>query len=187
MLKVYNKLSILLLGMLIIGNAHAWQHEISGGYGYSKELGYSEHHYGAFINFKWHKFPKIDKTLIFTIDSSFGSWNATTPENNKLNTIALSGALRAYFATPEQLKYRPYLLASFGPTFMSTEDFGAQKQGANFSFQTTMGGGMEIMTDQVNQRGVDFNIRMIHYCNAGLASPNEGFDIFFVFSVGYLF
>jgi hypothetical protein len=47
-----------------------------------------------------------------------------------------------------------------------------------------LGAGSEF---KIKDRDFDFNVRLLHYCNAGLASPNKGIDIFFVFSLGYLF
>ena len=184
MLKYFR---LLLLAALLCFSSpiFAWTHGISLGYGDSKELNESYSTYGLFVNGKVYRFKNIDPLLILTIDPSLGYWRTNTPKNNRLLTIAISAAFRAYFFPANHRMVTPYLLATFGPTYLSNKHLGTQEQGAHFAFQTTLGGGAELFPH--NNHAVDVNLRMIHYCNAGLAKPNEGFDIFYVFSVGYLF
>lgn len=184
--KQYQKIGYvaLIIALLLASPAYAWEHSISFGYGKSQELGYSYDNSGYFLNGVFTRFQPLDPMLYFSIDGSAGFWTASTNQHRQLTTLAASGDFHAYFTPPADHQYRPYLLGTFGPAYLSQEQFGEETQGSHIAFQTTLGGGLEYVKQD---HGVDLNLRLIHYCNAGLASPNEGFDIFYVFSVGYLF
>lgn len=184
MIKKYLFLASMLTGCLVFETAQAWDHEVSFGYGRSKEINYDYYNSGFFLNGKLYKFNAIDKTLIFTIDASVAHWNASTEKNKTLNTAALSGAFRAYFIAPENRAFNPYLTASFGPAYLSQNKFGEREQAAHFSFQTTLGFGTEILQ---KDHGFDIGLQLAHYCNAGLFNPNRGINILYVLSVGYMF
>jgi hypothetical protein len=184
-IKKHLLLALMLAGCLVFETAEAWEHEISIGYGRSKEINYDYYNSGFFLNGKLYKFNAIDKTLIFTIDASVAHWNASTENYKTLNAAALSGAFRAYFISPENRVFNPYLAASFGPAYLSQNKFGEREQGAHLSFQTTLGFGAEIL--QKNKHGFDLNLQLAHYCNAGLFNPNRGINILYVFSIGYMF
>lgn len=175
----------LFAGLLLLKNAYAWNHEISLGYGLAQEIGYDYYNSGFLLNAKLYKFGYIDKTLLFTVDGSLGKWHATTDEHKNLMTAAVSVAFRAYFIPPENRKFNPYLSASFGPTFLSHNQFGEREQSAHFSFQTTLGFGTEIMQDQTH--GFDVSLQLAHYCNAGIFAVNRGINILYLVSIGYMF
>jgi hypothetical protein len=178
------KIVTVLLACCLTVPAFAWRHGISFGYGRSQEVGYGYDNSGFFLHGIFYRFNPVDPMLYFSADGSLGFWHASTRRHKRLNTAAASLAARAYFMPPAQHVYRPYLLLTFGPVYLSQKHFGEETQGSHFAFQTTLGGGMEYVP---GKQGVDLNLRMIHYCNAGLASPNQGFDVFYVLSVGYLF
>lgn len=162
----------------------AWQHEVGLGYGFGHEYGETNYNYGYFLHAKFYKFKKVDKTLFLTLDASLGYWWTHTPTHRRITNIAFSPAFRAYFAPPEHHTVRPYLEFAFGPTYLSSKQFGYARQGAQFAFQTVLGGGVEIGNQQ---RSVDLSIFFLHYCNAGLFTPNIGFDIPVVFIFSYQF
>lgn len=166
--------------------AYAWDHEVSLGYNRSKELNYDYYNYGFFLNAKLYKFKKLDKTLIFTIDGSVADWHATTETNSSLNTWGLAGAFRAYFISPENRKFNPYLSAAFGPVYLSKTHFGERNLGSHFSFQTVLGFGTEFFPSN-SGHGFNASLQLIHYCNAGLSTINQGVNMVYVFSLGYLF
>lgn len=157
----------------------AWQHEVSVGYGYGKEIGQSYLNQGFTANAKLYR-KKIDNTLFLTFEGTLANWHANTPHDTTLNTAALSAGLRAYFAKPEKHTIRPYLGSSIGPAYLSSSTFGEQVQGANVALQITLEGGVEV-------KNIDINLHLAHYCNAGIVAPNEAINIPFVLSVGYLF
>lgn len=174
-------LSIILI--FFCQNIFAWQHGISCGYGFSPKntQGYSNN--GLFLNANLYKKP-IDQTLILTADASLGRWRANTTENKNLTTLAVSGDLRAYFTKPQQQKLKPYLFLTAGPAYLSNKKFGAAEQGARYAFQITFGGGSEML---INQHEFSIDLRLVHYCNAGLAKPNRSVNILYLLSVGCLF
>jgi len=162
----------------------AWRHGFSVGYGYGKEIDASYFNQGPFIHAILYRFNNIDKFLIFTLNASAGFWTAGTKQSRKVNTIAFSPNFRAYFVDPKLHRIRPYLQGSFGLVYMTKKNFGTQKLGSRFAFQTTIGGGIEFGS---LRRAFDFSVYLIHYCNAGIVKPNDGTDIPIVVSLGYLF
>ena len=184
----FKKVLLTLLAVLAVFSYHsvyAWEHEVSAGYGWGEEFDEDYHNSVFIFGGKFYKFPKIDDTLIATIDGSIAQLHADTDEYKNIITAAVSLALRAYFADPDVHKIRPYLTASFGPAYISDKQFGERQQGSNFLLQSILGGGIEFGLK--NQRSIDVNLYLLHYSNAGLASPNEGFDVPFVLSIGYQF
>ena len=178
------KIVLFICSVLFCQNLFAWQHGISLGYGFApgNVQGYSND--GLFLNTKLYKFKPIDRTLFLSADGSFGHWRAGTQQNKNLDTVALSGALRAYFTLPKKQKIKPYLLLSAGPSYLSRKNFGTAEQGTHYAFQITFGVGSEFL---IKQKEFEINLRFVHFCNAGLAKPNESINILYVLSVGYLF
>lgn len=163
---------------------YAWEHEFSIGYGTGQEVGEDYDNQGVSLNLKVYKFPAIDRTLFATIDTSLSQWHADTSDHNSLTTAAVSANLRAYFADPDLHTLRPYIGISSGPAYLSDEQFGDRSQGAHFDLQSTLEAGTEIGSQK---HSVDLNLHLTHYCNAGVFQPNEGFNILYVFSIGYQF
>ena len=166
-----------------LNSAYAWSHELSLGYGINREVNETYDNQGFFLYGTLYKFKPVDHYLDFMVDASLGGFKAGTPENKWLQTAALSLGLREYFVPIESGQTHPYFLVTFGPSYLSEKKFGNNTQAKNVAFQTTFGAGVETT---IKKHEVDFNCRLIHYCNAGLWAPNEGTDIF-VFSIGYLF
>jgi hypothetical protein len=184
LLKKSLTISLLLSGILVTQASLAWRHGIAAGYGYGHEIDAPYYNSGFFLHGIVYKFNKLDKFLTFSITASLGIWRAHYASNRHLTTLSTSAMFRTYFFNPPQRRFRPYLQASFGPTYLSNKTFGTEKQGSHFAFQTTLGGGIEIGS---LQHAVDLTLQFIHYCNAGLSSPNDGSDIPYVFTIGYLF
>ena len=74
-----------------------------------------------------------------------------------------------------------YLLGSAGPAYLSQRQFGENKQGSSVAFQLNGGVGVEL------NKKIDINLRLSHYSNAHLASPDQGFTVLYLLSIGYLF
>lgn len=160
--------------------AFAWQRGVSVGYGSGQDIGH--HNYtnsGIFLS--------SDLTTLWqrswfhmTINGAIGYWVTTAPINQRLFTAAAALSLRLY---PYQTtNWHPYLIASGGPAYISSRDFGEDGQGANVTFQTTAGLGFEWGKDS----RWDANIRLVHYSNAYLIQPNDGFNMLYVVSLGCL-
>ncbi len=173
-----------LSSLLFFSPTYAWQHEVAIGYGDGKEIEQNYDNRGVVLSGKFYKFPKIDDTLIASIDGTLANINSSTSTDNHLVTAAAALAMRAYFMNPDDHSVRPYLQASFGPALLSQRTLGNRTQGSNFAFQTTFETGMEIGSQA---KSIDLNLRLAHYCNAGLFHPNQGINLMPIVSIGYLF
>lgn len=172
------------LSLFFTTSSNAWQHEISIGYGVGDEIEQNYVNHGVVLSGKLYKFCPIDNTLIVTIDGTIAHLISSTSDNNNTTTFALAPAFRAYFADPRFHCYRPYIQASIGPVYLTNRQLGNREQGAHFALQSTLETGMEIGNQQ---RSLDLNLHLAHYCNAGLAHPNQGINLVAIFCIGYQF
>ncbi len=159
--------------------SYAWDHSIDIGYGYSHDPRHAKYHYSGFLLtgdlFPLYSTPKTR----WSLNGALGQWHATTPHNKHLTTAALSFALR-YYPFYRENNYPSYLLGSVGPAYLSNRTFGKNTQAKNLSFQFNLGLGKEFAP-------FDVNFRAVHYSNAYLRRPDEGFTILYMLSIGYLF
>ncbi|MES2217625.1 MAG: acyloxyacyl hydrolase [Pseudomonadota bacterium] len=175
----FQKLFLLaLLGSFTL-NAFAWDHSVEIGYGRSPDKNHRQYYNsGVFLNGDIWSFRKTPYTH-WSLNGAIGQWYTTTPVNKNLTTAALSVVLRLYPWT-SALKYPPYLLGSVGPAYISSKEFGYNTQAANATFQWTAGLGAEF-------KNIDLNFRFVHFSNAYIARPDEGFTVLYLLSLGYLF
>lgn len=165
---------------MLFNKAYAWHQQIAIGYGYGTEVEQSYYNRTAVVSGKIYRFPNIDNTLILTVDLTLAHIQSSTKNHNTLTTVAGAPACRAYFIDPRNRFLNPYLGASFGPAYLSQKRLGNRTQGSHFAFQSTIEMGLEVNC-------IDLNLRIMHYCNAGLYRPNEGINASPVLSIGYLF
>lgn len=179
--KSVYKIIISLLLLSFTFSVFAWQHGISIGYGGGSDI--NHHTYtnsGAFLSAEFLSI-KQKSWLNITFNGSLGQFYTTEPVNKNLFTAALSLAFRFYAF--QSAKVHPFFLASFGPSYLSYRKFGLNNQAANVAIQSILGLGFEFG----QAKRMDLNMRFIHYSNAYTMSPNEGYNIFYVVSLGYLF
>lgn len=157
----------------------AWNHSVGLGYGFSHDpnnVNYNNS--GVLLNsdiFPIHRSP----WTFWSINGSVGQWHSSAPVNKNLTTAAISLALRFYpFLIAH--KYPAYLLGSVGPAYLSSPRFGTNTQASHGSIQTNLGLGTEF-------NNIDLNLRLSHYSNAGLGHINQGFNVLYLLSLGYLF
>lgn len=177
--KVY-KLFLSIIFFFFTLNAYAWENSIALGYGYSHDPNHTKYYNSGFL-LSGDIYP-FRQTLYtyWSLNGAIGQWHSTAPHNKNLTTGAIALALRLYPFTVVK-EYPAYLLLSAGPAVLSHRQFGANKQGSNFTFQLNGGFGVEI------KQKFDVNLRMLHYSNAHLAKPDQGFNILYLLSFGYLF
>lgn len=163
-------------------SAVAWEHGISLGYGNGSDINHhTDTNSGAFLSAEFISIKQKD-WLNITFNGSLGQFHSSWRANKDLFTAALSLAFRFYpFYTTNML--HPFFVASVGPNYLTRNNFGRNRQAGHFAFQSILGAGLEIG----KAKRVDLNLRLIHYSNAYLMHPNEGFNIFYVVSLGYLF
>ncbi|OGT33721.1 MAG: hypothetical protein A3C44_03235 [Gammaproteobacteria bacterium RIFCSPHIGHO2_02_FULL_39_13] len=159
----------------------AWNHGISIGYGGGPDLNHDhDTNSGGFLSAEF--LSLVQKNYLnLTFGGSLGQYYSTSAINKHLFAAALPFSLRLYPFNTNTI--HPFLLASFGPGYISERKFGENNQASNFAFQTIAGGGFEFG----QEKRVDLNMRFIHYSNAYTMKPNEGFNIFYIVSLGYLF
>lgn len=167
----------LLLNFFIIP-VFAWNHSIELGYGYSQDPNNTRYNNSGFLLSGDIFCLRHTPLTYWSINGALGQWHSTTPEDRNLTTAALSLALRLYPFC--QRCYSPYMLASVGPAYLSSENFGKNSQACNFSIQSNIGLGVEL-------KCVDLNLRLVHFSDGNLAQPNDGFNIQYLLSIGYLF
>ena len=157
----------------------AWDHSINIGYGISHDPNHTKYNNSGFLlSGDIYSFHQTCVTN-WTINGALGHWYSTAPHNKHLTTAALALALRYYPLTTNR-PYPLYILGSVGPAYLSSRHFGRNEQAKNLTFQWNLGLGAEF-------RPFDVNLRLVHYSNAYLARPDQGFSIMYLLSVGYLF
>lgn len=159
--------------------ALAWDHAIDLGYGYSHDPNNVKYNNsGILLSGDLLPINQTDYTH-WSLNGALGRWFSSAPKNKNLTTVALSVVLRLYPFTVMQT-YPAYLLGSVGPAYLSSRHFGTNTQAWNLAFQTNAGLGVEY-------QHFDVNLRFSHFSNAYLGHPNEGFNVLYLLSIGYLF
>lgn len=177
-MRTYLKTLVLLLTMLS-SSAFAWNHSVELGYGYSHDPNHTKYNNSGVL-LSADLFPiKRTPSVFWSGVGSIGQWHTTTPVNKNVTTAALSLALRYYPFCINHI-YPAYFLASAGPSYLTSRKFGFNTQASHWTIQTNMGLGAEF-------HPIDVNLRLQHYSNANLGHPNQGFNILYVLSIGYLF
>ncbi len=174
------KYSALLLILLNIFShtSNAWNHSVELGYGISHDPNHTRYYNSGFLlTGDIYPFYRAPSTF-WSLNGGLGQWHTTTPNHKNLTTAALALALR--YSLFNIYNSPSYLLGSVGPAYLSQRQFGENKQGSNFAFQVNGGLGVEV------NRTFDINLRLAHYSNANLASPNQGFNVLYMLSIGYL-
>lgn len=173
------RLSLVLVLMLCTSAASAWTRSLEVGYGYSHDPNHTRY-YNSGLMLSSDIAPLYRNSWAFlTLNGSVGKWMTTTYINKNLVTVAATLAVRLY-PFNSQSGYLPYVVGSAGPAYMSSKNFGLNSQGKNMSGQWTGGFGVEY-------NHFDVNLRLVHFSNAHLSSPDQGFNILYTLSVGYLF
>ena len=177
-MRFFSKYGIGILLFLANNFAFAWDHSIEMGYGYSHDPNSIKYNNsGVFLNGDLVSLKHYPRAFL-SINAAIGQWHTTAPHNKDLTTGALSLALRLY---PFKIQNNPfYFLGSAGPAVLSNRKFGVNTQAKNVAIQSILGIGMEF-------KHIDANFHLVHYSNANLASPNGGFNILYMLSMGYLF
>lgn len=160
----------------------AWDHGFSAGFGYGPEHSRNYNNMGIMADGILRNI-NIDEKLNFLVGANGAYWHAGAGKHRNLYTTTLSLGFRAYFVNQAGC-YRPFLQLAAGPSLLSQKTFGTKTQGSVFAFQDRLGAGLEVGAPN---QSLIFLLEYVHYSNAGLFKPNPGFNIPFVFSVGYLF
>ncbi len=176
--KIYRILLLMALIFLTLP-VYAWEHAIDFGYGYSHDPNHTKYNNSGYLLTGELYTLKYTPLTHWSITGALGQWHNTAPQNKNLTTAALSLALRLYgFDIADSAL--SYFLASFGPAYLSNKRFGLNTQAKQLTIQSNLGVGAEL-------NEFDINFRLVHYSNANTAKPNNGFNILYLLSVGFLF
>jgi hypothetical protein len=178
MLRKYRYFMVL-LSFCVTTCSYAWDHSISLGYGYSEDPNHTQYNNSGFLLSADLLGLKRTNHTFWSLNGYIGQWNTTARVNKNLTSAALSLNLRGYLFDIRGV-YPVYLIASAGPALISNKKFGLNTQASNATIQTNIGGGAEF-------KHFDINLRLEHFSNANLAMPNQGFNILYLLSLGYLF
>lgn len=179
MQRLHKILTITLL--TLSSSIYAWTNEVSAGFGYGREFNRAYNNYGFLVSGGLSNVP-IYSHLSILSDSSAAYWHANTSSNKHIFAWSMSGALRGYFIASKHAAYRPFVQAALGPTYLTKKTLGTKNQGEKFTFQTRLGGGIEI--GDYNESIVVL-LQYLRYDNFGMKKPNQSINIPFVVSIGY--
>lgn len=175
----FRQLALFTALSLVALSTYAWTQSVELGYGYSHDPNNIRYHNQAVM--LSGDFYTITQTpwSHWSFTGTLGQWWTSAPANKNLTAGAVSLALRLYPILTDET-YSPYLMASFGPALLSSREFGVNTQAKNITILSNGGFGVEV-------GHYDFNLRLAHFSNASIWKPNEGFNVLYFFSVGYLF
>lgn len=175
------KIIFSLLLLCCVSSVFAWTHGLSIGYGGGADPNHTAYNNsGEFLSAEILSI-KNNKWFNVTFNGSLGNFESSAPVNKNLFTAALSIAARLYIWGNATI--HPFLLGSEGPAYLSHRKFGYNNQAANVAFQSILGAGFEFG----RSKRIDANIRFVHYSSGYTMVPNQGFNIFYIGSLGYLF
>lgn len=159
-------------------NVFAWNHSVDIGYGFSHDPNHTKYNNSAVL-LSGDLIPlRRTPWTFWSINGSVGHLHTTAPINKNVTSAALSLALRFY--TFEFKNNHTYLLGTVGPSYISQPRLGQNTQASHGTIQTTLGLGNEY-------KHLDMNLRLLHYSNAGFGHVNQGFNVLYLLSLGYLF
>jgi hypothetical protein len=173
------KLFLFIFFSLFVTESLAWNYSIDAGYGYSHDPNDSKYHNSGFL-LSGDFYPIKRTPLTFwSLNASLGQWHSSAPVNKNVTSAAVSLGLRLYaFQIAHQYPF--YFLGTVGPAYISKIRLGTNTQASHATIQTNLGLGAEF-------NKLDLNFRLAHYSNANLGHPNDGFNILYLLSIGYLF
>ncbi len=148
--------------------------EVSIGMGESKD---NIHIYrlGGKNNFKSTWFESDYGRLSGYYEASVSYWEK---EGVKVGVVAFSPVFAYYFGSKDN-SIQPYVEAGIGVAYISKTKIKGRDMASNFQFEDRVGLG-------IKTGAYDFNVRYMHYSNAGLKKPNDGIDII-MFTLAYRF
>jgi len=148
--------------------------EVSIGLGESKD---NIHIYrlGGKNNFKSTWFESDYGRLSGYYEASLNYW-----EKDSINVIGVAfSPVFVYYIGAKSDTFQPYAEAGIGVAYISKTEIKGRNMATHFQFEDRIGVG-------VKSGAYDFNVRYMHYSNAGLKKPNDGIDIF-MFTLAYRF
>ena len=170
---------VLTMGLLCSNNASAddliWLVNAGGGQQSNSEQDNTM--FGADLIFYQHKRSERSE---FVIGVGYTDIHTNAGFNEHVQAISIFPQLNLYGKGNDAV--RPmFFVRALGPTWLSSRHLGDREQGSNFAFQAQIGAGLWFGKDKDWLVSLSYK----HFSNAGLASPNEAFDVPVLLSLGY--
>lgn len=179
-MKKLNVRQLLLLAILslLAPIAFAWDHSIELGYGFSHDPNNTRYNNQGVL-LSGDIIPLARQPSYFlSIGGALSQLWTNAPTHKHLTAVAIPLSLR-YYVT--EIYCNPaYIFGSAGPAYASARQFGLNKQGSNLTGQWDLGFGTEL-------NNIDVNLRLHHFSNAHITSPDQGYSVLYLLSIGYLF
>lgn len=169
---------VLATGVLLSSNAHAndltWL--VNAGGGQQSNSDQDNRMYGADVIF--YKHARSDRQEI-VIGVGYTDIHTNAGFNEHVQAVSVFPQLNLYAKGNHAV--RPmFFVRALGPTWLSKRNLGDREQGSNFAFQAQIGAGLWFGKDKDWLVSLSYK----HFSNAGLASPNEAFDVPVLLTVG---
>ncbi|GAB4222628.1 MAG: acyloxyacyl hydrolase [Gammaproteobacteria bacterium] len=115
------------------------------------------------------------------LDGNISHWRTDDGPNSSISIVGINPFLRVNAWRHHIIN--PYLEGSIGIAALSKTRIGPRQLGAAWSFEDLVGVGLSFG----KQEHAYVALRYLHFSNAHLAPPNDGIDVEYLVSVGYLF
>ena len=154
--------------------------ELLLGMGYGEQLGERTSQDNGVVDLSYDFYAKKEARLQFTLGAGI-SWLWTDFQNDNLYMLSILPSVRCYLG--ESRYFKPYLFLTIGPSFLSEDRLGMQRQGGHFTFNDSLGVGTYVGSERL------WSVRWCwrHISNGSTQSRNEGIDVVFHLTLGRKF
>ena len=143
----------------------------------------SQHNNQFAVDYEFFEYERSSRSRL-SIGVSYTRLTTDAANNTLITAVSIYPQLTL---TPirESLRNTFFFVRALGPSYMSSNVLGDRKQNYHFSFQAQVGVGYK--KDLSNGNSLLFKTSWEHFSNANLFHDNDGYDIPFVFTIGYSF
>ncbi len=173
----------LLIGVLASMPLAAKADQLLLSWGGGSQLNSSQHNDQFAVDYEFFEYERSQRSRL-SIGASYTRLTTDAAINRTITAVSIYPQLTL---TPvrESLRNTFFFVRALGPSYMSSNVFGSREQDNHFSFQAQVGVGFK--KDLSNGNSLLFKTSWKHFSNANLFHDNDGYDIPFVFTMGYSF
>jgi hypothetical protein len=135
------------------------------------------------IDYNFYEFKRSPRSGI-SLGMSYTQLTTNTVTNNSIEAFSLYPQLTLHPQRSSMQNFY-FFVRALGPTYLSENTLGNRQQDHHFSFQAQVGVGFRKKIG--DSESLLLQVSWKHFSNANLFSKNDGIDIPFVFSLGYVF
>ena len=151
------------------------------GMGYGEQIGERSSQNNGIVDVSYD-FYAWEKSRIQFLLGAGVSWLWTDfRDGEELHMVSILPSVRCYLG--ESKYFKPYIFLTIGPSYLSEDQLGMQRQGGHVTFNDSLGVGTYIGSEK--RWSVRWSWR--HISNGSTRSPNEGIDVVYYLSVGRKF